>query len=411
MKRLTVSQNAVFNTLGTVVFCFCQWIISSLLVVHLSSKEDAVSNAGILQLAISITNIFFSISTYNIRTYQISDTENKYSYGDYIGTRFVTAVIALVLCVAYVLLCGYSYKSTLCIIFYMIFKLNETFSDVLHGIDQKNYRMDYVGISLAIRGCLMAVVFATMLILTNDMLISIASMAVITLAVVILYDINVTRQFGSVKPNFNRKKITNLLTTCFPTVVALVSFTATASVPRQALEKALGEEALGFYGTIATPLMVVQVMATSIFNPMLTELAIDYNIGKKHEFVKRILKNVGFLVAITGFVFSCVVFAGKFAVGIVFGKEFVAYTYLMYGIIACTALYVLSWLCTNVLVIMRKLNECMAASLVSLAVSVLLSNSFIKMFEMNGASYVVIIAYIIHILICIAIIAKTLKER
>ena len=410
-KRLSVSKNAFYNSDGTIFYCFCQWLISALLVVHLSPEETSVSNTGILQLAISVTNIFYAISVYSIRTYQISDTENKYSSGDYIGSRFVTATISVVLCVLYVLILGYSAKSALCILFYMIYRLNETFSDVLHGIDQKNYRMDYVGISYILRGVVMTVVFATTLLVTKDVLTAVIAMAFSTLAVVALYDVKSTAQFGSVKPTFNKKSIQALLITCMPAVISTVAFTAIVSIPRQMLESIHGEEALGYYGTISTPLVVVQVIATGIFNPMLTELSEFYRDNRISDFVKRLLKNLVLLSLIVAAVYLCVAFLGEFAVGLAFGQKFVPYTYLMYSMIGCTALYVISWLLTNVLIIMRRLKTCMVASLVSLAVSLILAKPFINLFYMNGVSFNIIISYIIHILICAVVIYRTLKCR
>lgn len=410
-KKLSTSKNALYNSVGSIFYCFCQWITSALLVVHLSPDETAVGNTGLLQLAISVTNIFYAISLYNIRTYQISDTQNKYSSGDYIGARFITSAIAVALCVAYALILGYEFKTILCIVFYMLFKLSEAFSDVLHGIDQKNYRMDYVGISYILRGIVSVIVFALVLIVTGDVLVSVIAMAAAALLVVAIYDCSRTATFGSVKPRFERSKIVGLLATCLPAVIASSAFTAIVSVPRQMLEGMRGEEALGYYGTIATPLVIVQVLATSIFNPMLTELSELYRDRETREFSKRLLKNLAFLAAIVAFVYLCVVFLGKFAVGLVFGEKFVPYTYLMYGIIGCTAMYVISWLCTSVLIIMRKLKVCMIASLISLAVSALLAKPFINLFEMNGVSFSIIVAYIIHISVCFTVIYKNLRIK
>lgn len=410
-KKLSVSKNAFYNLIGAICYCFCQWINSALLVVHLSPDEISVSNTGLFQLAISITNIFYAISLYSIRTYQISDTNNKYTNGDYIGSRFVTSAIAVVLCIAYALILGYDTTSVFCIIFYMLFKVGEAFCDVLHGVDQKNYRMDYVGVSYVLRGIVSTVAFALALLITGEILVSIVVMTVATFAVVIIYDIRCTAKLGPVKPTFNKKTITELLMTCLPAVVSVVSFTAITSVPRQILEGTSGKEALGFYGTIATPLVVVQVMATSIFNPMLTELAVFYNDGRIREFVKRVIKNLMLLVGISGVVCIAVLVLGEFAIGLVFGDKFVPYTYLMYGIIGCTTMYVISWLSTSVLIIMRRLNVCMTASLIALAVSSLLAKPFINLFEMNGVSYSIIIAYAIHIIICFVVIYKNLKLK
>lgn len=410
-KKLSVSQNAFYNMIGALVFCFCQWIISSLLVVHLSPEEIAVENAGLLQLSISVTNIFFAISCYNMRTYQISDTKNKYSYGDYIGVRMVTVIIALVLCLGYTIAFRYSAKTILCIMLYMIFKLNETFSDVLHAIDQKNYRMDYVCTSYCLRGISTVVVFAVTILLFDNVLISVLAMGVVSLSEVWFYDVKKARSFGSIKPTFNKSIITKMLITCLPAVISSAAFTAITTVPRQTLETMQGEERLGYYGTIATPLLIVQILATSIFNPMLTELAESYNNGEIKRFTMRLIKNLGVLVLIAAVVCVCVAFLGEFAVGIVFGKKFVPYTYLMYGIVGCTTMYVVSWLCTNTLIIMRRLKVCMIASLIALLISSVLAKPFIERFNMNGVSYSIIVAYFIHISVCVFVIYKNLKLK
>ncbi len=410
-RKLSVSQNAFYNMIGALVFCFCQWITSGVLVYRLSPEEISASNAGLLQLAITTTNIFFAISCYNMRTYQISDTKNEYSYGDYIGIRIVTAVISVVLCVAYVVVWGFSVKAIVCTTLYMFFKLNETFSDVLHGIDQKNYRMDYVCISLCIRGISSVVAFTAAIFLFDDVLIAVAIMAVVCILEVFIYDVKVTRQFGSIKPVFNKNTITKLLLVCMPAVVSSAAFTAITSIPRQTLVAMRGEEELGYYGTVATPLLVVQILATSIFNPMLTELSEFYSKGDVGSFAKRIIKNLGLLLCISAVVCVGVALLGEFAVRLVFGENLVPYTYLMYGIIGCTTMYVISWLCTNTLIIMRRLKVCMVASLIALAVSSSIAKPLINLFEMNGVSFSIIIAYAIHISVCFAVIYKNLKLK
>lgn len=410
-KKLSVSQNAFYNMIGTVVFCFCQWITSGLLVYRLSPEELQASNAGLLQLAITTTNVFFAISCYNMRTYQISDTKNEYSHRDYIGVRIVTAVIAVVLCAIYVIAWGFSTKAIICTVLYMFFKLNETFSDVLHGIDQKNYRMDYICFSLCLRGISAVIAFTVGILLFDDVLIAVALMAVVCVLEVFIYDVRVTKQFGSINPSFNKKIIFKLLLVCMPAVISSAAFTAITSIPRQTLVSVRGEEALGYYGTIATPLLIVQILATSIFNPMLTELSEYYDQGKINLFIKRILKNIALLICISVTVCVGVVFLGDFAIGLVFGKALVPYTYLMYGIIGCTTMYVVSWLCTNTLIIMRRLKVCMIASLISLVVSITLSKPLINRFEMNGVSFCIIIAYAIHISVCLIVIYKNLKLK
>lgn len=410
-KRLSVSQNAVYNTVGTIVYCVCQWIISSLLVVHLSPMEESVKNAGLLQLSISITNIFLAIANYNMRTYQISDTDNEYTSGDYVGMRFVTTTIALLMCVVYVIVLGYSAKTVLCITVYMIFKLSESFCDVLHGVDQKNYRMDYVGISFAVRGIVTVAAFALSMVFTKSLMVSVCLCSISAFLVIALYDVKCAASFESIRPVFNGKTILQMLVSCLPSVVSSAAFIAISSVPRQFLEGILGEEALGYYGTIATPLVVVQVLATSIFNPMLTDMSLCYSNRDIKGFLSFVWRTLGFLAIISGVIYVCVLLLGELAVGIVFGSRFVPYAHLMYGIVGCTVLYAVCWFLCCALIIMRKLKVYMIASLVTLAFSALSAKPFINVFGMNGVSVSIMLAYVIHIAACTVVIYIDLKNK
>lgn len=410
-KKLSLAENSFYNTVGSIVYCFCQWLVSSVFVVHFSPEATLVSNTGMLQLAMSVTNMFFSISMYSMRTYQISDTESRYSDREYIGVRVVTCLLAFILCTLYAVACGYDINGIACIAFYMIYKLSEAFCDVLHGIDQKNYRMDYVGISFILRGAVTVAVFPTVLYFTGNLFAAVIAMAIANFAVVALYDMRATSSFCLVKPKFDGKVIMSVLITCFPAMVASSTFTAITTIPRQLLENMHGEEALGYYGTMATPVVVIQVLATSIFNPMLNDLTELYVKKDISAFLKKLGKSFLLLLGIVAVCVAGIALFGEFAVKLIFGERFSEYTYLMYGMVGCTAIYVVSWMCSNILIIARKLKECMVASLCGLALSIGSARFFINAFSLNGVSYCVITAYLLHVVICAFVIAKLLKDR
>ena len=409
-KALTVSQNAFYNTVGTIIYCLCQWIMSALLVVHLSPADISVKNTGMLQLAISVANIFYAVAIYNMRTYQVSDVNNNYSSGEYVASRIITCSIAFILCIAYSLLMNYSSKVIMCITVYMLFKIHEAFCDVLHGVDQKNLRMDYVGKSYIIRGIIMVVSFGVVLWSTKDILIAIAVMTVATSAFMLFYDIPRASGFEAIKPSFDKKAMISLLGNCLPAVISLAVFTSVANIPRQILEKSYGEESLGFYATIATPLLIVQVLATGIFNPILTELSVLYNNSNSKSFLKLILKCLAILTVISAAVYILIPLIGEFAVGIVFGKVFVPYTFLMYGIMGCTVMYTVCWLFTSVMIIMRKLKSSMIISFISFIVMLATATPFVKFFKEDGVSYSIIASYIVFSALSAFIILRELKK-
>ncbi len=405
-RKLTLAQNSIYNTIGTVGYCFLQWVIT-LVVVRLSKD---MQNAGMLQLAMSVTNIFFSISIYNMRTFQISDIRNEYSSGDYIGTRIITSALAFILCIVYGLFWQYSLKNLLCIAAYMIYKLSEAFSDVFHGIIQKNFRMDSICFSHLLRGVIMVVVFVIAILITDDVFIAVTAMAFSTLLVVIIYDVSAARYFDSVVPIFDFKKILRLLLTCFPAVIASTAHNAIVTLPRQFLENSYGEEVLGYYATVATPLLVVQVVVLSIFNPLFSEISVYYA-DQKYDDIKKIIgKMVLLILGIGAVAFIGCALAGKPLLVLVYGPSIADYAYLIYAIVGCTTLYALCGLCYNILIIFRRLKTYMLAGILGLAASTLSSTFMIDKFYMNGVSYCVILGYTVFAVFSLTIILNTLKK-
>ena len=66
--RLSVRQNTLWYTAGYLTYLVVQWLIT-VLAVRLGSYEDG----GVLSLAISLSNFFFTVCTFGLRNFQVSD--------------------------------------------------------------------------------------------------------------------------------------------------------------------------------------------------------------------------------------------------------------------------------------------------------------------------------------------------
>ena len=76
--------------------------------------------AGIFAIAMSIGNQLVTIGYYNMRTFQVSDVLEKYSFGDYCASRLITTAAMAVVGVIWIAAGGYprmSDKDTSCYIY------------------------------------------------------------------------------------------------------------------------------------------------------------------------------------------------------------------------------------------------------------------------------------------------------
>ena len=203
MKEKSLKSNIIWNSIGSFVYLFCQWLLT-FLIVRLS---DNLVDAGNLSLAISITNIFFNIACFNLRPYLVSDNTNEYSVEDYSSFRVYTILISLLSCFIYILFFNYNFNQIMCIMLYMIFKIGEAIVDLYHGFEQRKNRMDIGGISLLIRGVLSVLLFVLGMKLFNNMNIAILLMIIVTYAFIFTYDKLNVNKFVKIDPKIEVKII------------------------------------------------------------------------------------------------------------------------------------------------------------------------------------------------------------
>jgi len=211
-------KNTAWNSLGVMTYFACQWLIT-VIVVWL---YDDYTNAGYLALAMTITNFFTMIAIYNVRVYQVSDIKEEFNDSEYVAARILTCVASILFCAAFIFITDFTAMQRIIIICYMVFRANEAFIDVLHGIDQKNWRMDHVGVSSIARGFAMLSAFALLGWLFG-LLSAIIGMAVITILIGLIYDLPKTKKLARFS-TYQGKQVLSLLKRCFPLFPLLFIF-------------------------------------------------------------------------------------------------------------------------------------------------------------------------------------------
>ena len=95
----------------------------------------------------------------------------------YIQSRVYTNILSFIICIIMVFVGGYSIEKSVVILTFMLFKIAEGFADVYYGIEQKKERMDYVGISLTIRGIGTIVLFTMVIFCTQNLFLGVLAIS------------------------------------------------------------------------------------------------------------------------------------------------------------------------------------------------------------------------------------------
>ena len=139
-ETVNMKKNVLWNTVGSVFYCACQWLITILVV-----RIDSFESSGYLSLAMTTSSSFSAISLFSMRHFQVSDVNEEYSAREYYGSRLVTCFLAQIACMIYAIVVSRSVHIFGCVTLFMLVRVAEALVDVFHGINQKYNRYDLIG--------------------------------------------------------------------------------------------------------------------------------------------------------------------------------------------------------------------------------------------------------------------------
>ncbi len=402
----TVKKNIVWNSVGTFVMFFCQWLMM-VLVVRLSGYSDS----GILSLSISCGNVFLIIAAFGAKTYQVSDVSGKYQAGHYYGAKILTIILTVLVAIVWVLVSPYEFVERTSILLYALYIMVYSYSDALYGELQKKWRLDKAGISMCIRNIAALVAFCLLIGFTKNIRIALILMLVVSLAVLFGYDLPQTKQIVDIRPDFSGKMAWKLLRECFPYAIYTFLHTLVLTAPKLAVRGYFDKDILGIYSAVMAPVTVLQVVATFVINPLSTLLAVHLNDRKIKELAKIMVKCLLMLAAFLVLGILAAIFLGKFGLRILYGESIVEYSYLLVPMVFISILTALTILLGNLAIVLRDHLGANLSGILGLVVSVLCSILLVPAYGMTGANTAFILGLAAQDIILLIFIVFRLRKR
>lgn len=396
----------IWYSVGSTIYMFSLWIIT-ILIVRISGYADA----GLLSLTMTSTNVFFTISIWGMRSFQVSDIKEGYSNNTYIVSRFVTSAAALFICVAFALINRYQGKQLYSIMIFMIFKTSEAIVDVYNGIDQKKWRMDIIGKSYTIRGVLIVAFFTATIMITKNIILSLISITISSYAVIIIYDIRKTNAIAKIKLKLKIKHVDKLLLECLPLVICNFLYTFIAFLPRYFLEAKAGDEALGVYSSIASPVLIIQLLSSFMFSPLITVFSQYFHNNDMKAFKKLLLRTTLFVTAISLISIAIGNYFGRFGLIFLYGEQIGEYSYLVIPTIVTVISTTTIWLLNGVITAIRKIKYILYSAIIGTIICIVTTKIFIDKYNLNGINISITMIQIVQIIIMTVVLALEIKAK
>ena len=405
-RQLSVKANMLWNSAGSMTYLACQWLIT-IVVVRLSS--GAFDNAGLLSLAMSVVGIFGTFANYKMGTYQISDIKRENTLGEYMGFRCLTLVGSFVACMVYAWFTCAAYALATVALFYA-FKAVGLLIDILHGEDQVNRRMDYIGKSFMLQGVSTLAAFAVIYGLTQNLNLAIVAMLVAVTLVMVLFDVPHCRRFARVTVNLSAKKAAFFLRTSLPAVVASVAASAIFTVPKQYLAMVSGDAALGIYASVAAPALVIQMGAQYLYGPLLDIFPRMFFEGDIKGFLALLRKTVLGIIGVTAACAIVLEFIGAWALELLLGECIAPYVFLLQPIILSTAATAFLWFFGDLLITLRRFWANFAGNVMAFVSVIPLTFACVNAWDMNGVSFAGAGACLLGVLVLLGFLVHTVRR-
>ncbi len=396
-----MQKNQFFIIVGNFMYLVAQWALS-VLVVRLSTDFYAAGNFG---LALTITNVFYIIACYGMRSFQISDVKKKYSDQTYTLSRIITVAVGALACLVYLIWIDYEKVTFAAIMTYMVYKCFEAASDVLYGIFQNNNRYDLMCLSMSLKGIASVAVFVALLVGTSSLVIALFGMCVVALATFLL-EVHWGKIYAQPLVRFDattRKAVVRLLMESALMVVLLIAQPLLMSIPRLYFEQCYSRELLGIYSSLSAPAMIVTTFVSCAMMPYLPLFGKYYLMGKNANLYRLTFGSLGFTV-----IFGVIAYVGgglfgEWGLTLLYGESIAGYTGVFQLIIIVATLSAMT-MCLNTLYIaMRKLRLLSVVLMLGCLVAYIITPYFVQNYAMNGVTYALMISQLFQIFVTIAL--------
>ena len=332
-RTRTLKGNFLWNAAGSAVFALCQW---GILVVF--AKLGSPTLVGQLVYGLALIAPVFVVAGLQLRSIQATDADNRHTLGQYLGLRALTTAVALMLAViAAAVLWAARNQSALIVLLWALAKAVDSGSDALYGLFQQSERMDYVGVSLTLRGFLAVVSVAVLFRASHSAPLALAGVAVGWSAVFILFDIPMARillrgtkraanapstMTETLRPVFDRRQLATLCLEAAPLGIVAFLMAIQLQIPRYVVAGLMHARALGLFSAAAYVTFIGTLLVSALGAPACVRLAKFSVVGACSDFRQLMAKLllIAAAIGVAGILISA--FAGDRILALLYTNEY-----------------------------------------------------------------------------------------
>ncbi len=390
------SRDYLCNSIGIAAWGMV-FPVLTIVITQLTNAELA----GMFSLAFITATLFMMIGNYGVRTYQVSDIDERHSFADYEVNRFITCALMMVVGVGYCMVRGYDGEMLTISIGVYVYRMIDALADVYEGRLQQQDKFYLAGISQAVRSVAVVALFSLALLITRNVGIASIVMAVVAALTFVFLTFPLGLIETPKSPRFKLESVKVIFKQCFPLFLAVFLFNLIESMPKFVMEGVLPYDSQLYFNALYFPAQGIMLAIQLVYKPLLVRLTKEWaDPTRRKRFDIAILAMMGVIVA-----FTCVMAAIMGWIGIplmswMYGLDFEQFRGLAYIMVVAGGVTAAVDFLYQVITVLRRQGDVTKLYFITFGFSVFVPILLINFTGLPGAviGYLIVMAILLSLL-------------
>lgn len=376
-----IDKNFVWNIIG-----LTSNAIYPVIIIIIISRINGIALGGLFSFIFYLVSVLSTISMYGGRVFQVSDTKNLYSNNEYIGLKFYTSLVMIIVGLFFSILSNYNLERFILIILLMLFRMLESIGDSYYGIMHKKNDIYLIGKSYFLKAFISVFLFLLIDIFTQNILFSSFSFAISQILVFVFYDKKNIGNTNILSVSLN-KRIIKLAKLLFPLFIFAFMQLFILNIVRYFVDIKLSNETQGYFGVILSLSSLMSLTGSFAINFMMMKLSHLYDkrkITKLNSLVVRMVVSIiliGLAIVLIGYLII------PELLFMVYGISFQNFRIEIVLSLISGIMFSIYAILSNVLSVIREFKVQLYSYLVTMVLSIIICLVLIEKYSVSGAVY------------------------
>ncbi len=393
----STGRDYIWNTAGTSL-----WGMVFPLLTIVCTQLAGAEQAGMFSMAFVAGTLLMILSNFGVRTFQVSDIDERVSFSSYQLNRWLTSAAALLVGIFYCMLRGYDGAMMTISIGIYIYKIVDGMADVYEGRLQQADKLYLAGMSQALRSGAVVIVFTLLLAILRSLPIACVGAGVIATLSLVFVTFPLSLLETDKSGPWRMSEVGGLFRQCYPLFSTLFLFNLIESLPKFAMESMMSYDAQLYFSALYFPAQAILLAVGFVYKPQLLRLAnIWSNPRRRRRFDLIMLAVLAVVVVLTILVELFMGWIGLDIMGIMYGVDFESYRVLAYLMVAAGGVTAAIDFLYQIITVLRHQELATKPYLIAFCAAVVLSFALVFFVGLTGA----ILSYLAVMVILLVLLA------